>query len=240
MQFNLKHIIITSLLSYSLLISPTHATQYSGINKLTFHNAANNKHFVGNGFLLKHNNKLYAVTVKHTLLEAKTPEMKTVSIKNHIRDWRIHPNQSPDQYVKLGKLLNADGNEAINMKILEKDWLVFEVIENKSPLAILTLRSTPVPAGETLTAYGCSYVNQETCQQDIYTGTFLSAEPNNLRIAMPNLTFNKLSGLSGSPVLDNQGQVVGIVSNIMKSSTGEGFDFAPANLKYLKTILADL
>ena len=54
---------------------------------------------------------------------------------------------------------------------------------------------------------------------------------------MPDLDLTKLRGLSGSPVLDSKGQVVGIVSNVLQSKSGKGFDFAPANLNYLRSVL---
>ena len=214
--------------------------QYSGINNISFTNETYNKPFAGNGFLINFNKKLYAVTVKHALLEAKTPEMQFVDIKDHVNNWLIHPNKSPKQYIRLGKLLNTNPKEAINMKILSKDWLVFDVLENNSNLKVLTLRDTPIKKGEKLTAFGCSYANQTSCEQDNYVGFYLKDEPDNLRISMPELELAKLRGLSGSPVLDKNEQVVGIVSNILKSSSGEGFDFAPANLKYLREVLNKL
>lgn len=212
-------------------------TQYSGINRIEFNNNQYDKEFVGNGFLLNHKGKTYALTVKHTLLEAKTPKMQFIDIKDHVKSWQIHPNKKPQHSVQLGKLLNSDANEPIDMKILEKDWLVFEVISNNSNLVPLTLRESDIQKGEQLTAYGCSYANKMTCSQDQYVGHFVSSESNNLRISLPNLELNKLRGLSGSPVLDSKGRLVGIVSNILRSKDGDGFDFAPANLNYLTSIL---
>ncbi|NMP33120.1 trypsin-like peptidase domain-containing protein [Thalassotalea sp. M1531] len=234
---------VSLCISSSFILSSAHAqdtVQYSGVNNISFHQTAYDKTFAGNGFLISVADKLYAVTVKHTLFEAKTPEMKHVAIEKHVKEWRIHPKQSPNEYIVLGRLLNADITEAIDMKILQKDWLVFEVIENHSPLTPLTLRESEVTKGETLTAYGCAYVNQQQCQQDTYQGQFIAYEPNNLRMKLDNLQMDKLRGLSGSPVLDTNNQVVGIVSNVLKSQTSEGFDFAPANLKYLSKVLAKI
>lgn len=214
--------------------------QFSGINQLTFYQSKYNKKFVGNGFLIRYQNKVYAVTVKHSLLEAKTPELKQVAISEHISQWVIHPNQKPESAVILGRLVNADEKEAIDMKVLSKDWLVFEVKSNHSNLQPLTLRQSPLIEGERLTAYGCSYMNKNHCRQDEYAGTYLSRNSDNLRIAMPQLELNKLRRLSGSPVLDKNNQVVGIVSNVLRSKSGEGFDFAPATLNYLYEVLATI
>lgn len=232
-----KNFITSAFLLTALYVSPSIATQYSGINKITFTESKYNKDFVGNGFLIEHLDKLYAVTVKHTLLEARSPKMSNVVLTPHIKDWIIHPNQSPKEYVRLGKLINANQHEAIDMKVLEKDWLVFEVLENKSSLQVLKLRETPLRKGENLSAYGCSYANKATCTQDSYRGEYMQSENNNLRVSMPDLDLTKLRGLSGSPVLDSNGQVVGIVSNVLQSKSGKGFDFAPANLNYLRSVL---
>ena len=214
--------------------------QVSGINQITFHDEQYSKPFAGNGFLIEYRKKVYAVTVKHTLLEARTPDMLGVRIAEHVSGWQIHPNQLPQQSVELGKLLNSDAEEKLDMGILQKDWLIFEVKNNNSNLAVLTLRSTPLVKGETLSAYGCSYANAESCQQDTYTGQFISNVDANLRMSLDNMEFAQLRGLSGSPVLDENNQVVGIVSNILPSESSEGFDFAPANLDYLIEVLSTL
>ena len=214
--------------------------QVSGINNVSFYDAQYNNHFAGNGFLIEYQQKLYAVTVKHALFEAKTPDVDSASIEGHVRQWLIHPNGKSDESVVMGKLLNASEAEKLGMNILQSDWLVFEVSQNNSNLTPLTLRDTPLESGEPVTAYGCSYVNAQTCEQDSYAGSFIESDGNNLRIAMPDLNPGQLRGLSGSPVLDSSNRLVGIVSNVLRSKTGEGFDFAPANLSYLKRVVASL
>lgn len=234
---NLTVTVLLACVSNNALAESETQRQFSGINQVTFNNEEYNNPFAGNGFLISYQNKLFAVTVKHALLEAKTPTLTSVYLQDELKEWRIHPNKTADKYVRLGKLLNADKSEAIDMKILSKDWLLFEVKENHSELTVLNLRDKPLKVGEAVTAYGCSYANKLTCVQDTYNGNFLAKETNNLRISMPDLDLGKLRGLSGSPVLDEQNKVVGIVSNILKRESGEGFDFAPASLDYLRAIL---
>lgn len=214
--------------------------QYSGINNVAFEQSEFDNAFAGNGFLLEHSGEVYAITVKHALLEANTPDMRTVSIDGHVAQWQIHPNKEPESTVILGELLNASDTEALDMAILQTDWLVFRVTENNSNLTPVTLRETSLNQGDVVTAYGCTYANAQVCEQDVYTGLFVAEEGANLRISMPDLQPSTLRGLSGSPVLDQNNQLVGIISNVFRSLDGNGFDLAPANLDYLKQVLSQL
>ena len=45
-----------------------------------------------------------------------------------------------------------------------------------------------------------------------------------------------LRGLSGGPVVNAEGELVGIVSNVMPDADGVA-RFAPANLDYLRSVL---
>lgn len=216
--------------------------KYSAKNQLNFYNKAYDKAFVGNGFVISHRNKLYAVTVKHALLEAKAPQMEHVSIEQHIQQWSLAQHQGTATPIVLGQLLNADASEPIDMSVLQRDWLVFELEPSqlKGMLKPLTLRETALNKGERLIAVGCTYANQQTCEQDTYAGAYIETDGNNLRIKMHNLDIVALRGLSGSPVLDSNRQVVGIVSNVLPAKVGEGFDFAPATTAYLKQVLSGL
>lgn len=168
-QLPFQFLLFTFLLFTPLLLS---AHQLSGVNQLTKDNVT--KTFVGNAFLLQYQDNIYALTVKHVLLEARIAEMQSVSVKEHITQWQIGANNANDDPVVLGKLLNEDPGEKLDMAILEKDWLVFEVHQRPTFLTPLTPRQTPIEAGEELTAYGCTYANQAICQQDAYTGHFLT------------------------------------------------------------------
>jgi len=204
--------------------------------------------FVGNGFLLSYLNRSYAVTAAHVLLMAKTDAMKSIELNGQLKSWRMQVNGDATQYVELGRLVNSDAKEALNMKVIERDWLVFEVKENHSNLVPLIMREgsrallgtarddTKPLAGEVLYAIGCSYARQEKCQQDAYSGTLLAHAANNLLVQLDD-TKSDLGGLSGAPVVDAQQRLVGIVSNFMPNPNGKGDVFAPANLDYLRAML---
>ncbi|TDF37178.1 serine protease [Alteromonadaceae bacterium M269] len=207
--------------------SPT--KRFSGVNDIEFHQREYNNSFAGNGFLIEHKGKLYAVTVKHVLFEAKTPEMKNIWLADDLKQWRIHPLKNSTDYIQLGKLINADKNEEINGDILQRDWLVFEVAENHSSLTPLKIRQSSLQEGEKLRAIGCSYATRETCNQDIYKGHFKSYAEHNLRVDIGDTAIAQLRGLSGSPVVDEKDNLVGIVSNVLPAKGARGLDFAPLN-----------
>ncbi|MDF2176734.1 serine protease [Aliiglaciecola sp. CAU 1673] len=238
----MKNLVHLSLLSALLNIGSVWADQttefVSGINTLTHTTSGQVQEFVGNGFLLSYKDMLYGVTVKHSLFEVKLPAPKSTDIAPHIESWVLSPRSMPTKSVKFGQLLNADANEVLDMKTLEKDYLLFSINGPAEALRPLTLRETPVEIGEELTAIGCTYLSAEDCQNDRYTGTFKGYSEHNLRIHFDGVDMSKLRGLSGSPVLDKQGKVVGIVSNVLPAEDGEGMDFAPARLDYLLNILS--
>ncbi len=213
----------------------------SGINDVKFKESRFDNDFAGNAFLIEHERRVLAVTVKHALLIAKTDSMKTVDLKDHLASWRIHPNGQPEQYIELGPLLNADPAEVLDPSVIERDWLVFEVRSNHSPLQPLKLRPNPVAAGERLYAVGCTYANRDVCNpQRVEQGTFIRYSGRNLMVDLDAFAADKLGGLSGSPVVDADHRLVGIVSNVLPHPSGKGEVFAPASLDYLREVLNQL
>jgi len=232
-------ILITTLLS-----AISHASQsiYSAANNITFTNTKENKSFVGNGFLISHKDKIYAVTAKHVLIETQKSGIKTIDIKGYFDNWSLKPFNSDSEEVILGVLLNTDGSEKLDMAVLQDDWLIFEVKENNSQLQVLKLSNQLLKADQSVNAYGCTYGNQKYCQQNEYSGKYVKSLDNNLLIEldMEKDKLNTLRGLSGAPVLNSRKEVVGIVSNIIPDIETDKLYFAPFTIqpvvKYLNNI----
>jgi len=232
-------ILITTILS-----STCHANQpiYSAANNITFTNTKENKSFVGNGFLIDHRNKTYAVTAKHVLFEAQKSGIKSVDIETFIMSWRLKPFNSKSGEILLGKLINADSSEKLDMAVLQNDWLLFEVKENNSALRPLKLASEELKIDQKIIAYGCTYINQNDCKQNNYSGKYVKSQNNNLLIdlEMSSEELNTLRGLSGAPVVNSKNEVVGIVSNIIPDQESGTVYFAPFTivpvLNYLNKI----
>jgi hypothetical protein len=214
--------------------------QISGINRVSFSDSRFNQRFVGNGFLLAHGSELYAITAKHVLLLAKTDAMSTVDLSGTGVKWVIHPNQEPAAGVTLGAMRNADSTEKLDPGVIERDWLIFDVERNDSTLVPLKLRRAALAPGAQIYVVGCSYADQSACRQNVLRGTLIEAGAKNLLVDLPGVALETLGGMSGAPVIDGNGDVVGIVSNILPHPTEERDVFAPASLPYLIESLEQL
>lgn len=217
----------------------TRATLYSAANYVELNNGEI-RPFIGNGFLLRHNSNTYAITAKHVLFELRSPHVTHIDITKAVKSWHLKPFNSDKRGIKLGRLLNVDATEKLDMEVLKHDYLVFEVPPQETDLVPIELSAEPLIADETLTAFGCSYAVQSECRQNTYSGRFLTGEAHNLRIRLRDAEPETLRGLSGGPVLNAHQQLVGLVSNVLPAKYGNGMDFAPANLNYLHEVLKRL
>ena len=227
----LKKLLTLSFLcvcTYGLAKQPV----YSAANSITFKQGGEIKNFVGNGFLIMHKGKTYGLTAKHVLLETQGSGIKTIAIKDHFESWKLAPFNVDSGMVTLGKLINADKTEKLDIQILKNDWLLLEVIANNSPLVPLKLASKSPQEGQLLSAYGCSYSNKSDCMQNKYSGHYVKSSDHNLLIELEMAAedMSTLRGLSGAPVLNSDNEVVGIVSNVMPDKDSEKVFFAPFSI----------
>lgn len=211
--------------------------RYSAANALTFSQSGNSKDFMGSGFLIEHKGKTYAVTAKHVLLAAMDEGLSVVDINGSVSTWALKPFNEPGGSVVLGKLLNTNSNEPLDMKVLQDDWLLFEVVSNDSHLKKLRFADDELKVGDGVAIYGCTFATQKTCQQDRFSGRFVRSEDKNLLIKLEGFNPSELRGLSGAAVLNEAGLVVGIVSNTVPDKEAGGLFFAPFSIQPVMTFL---
>lgn len=209
----------------------------SGRNAVSFADAQYDSDYIGMGFVVEHRGRYYGVTAKHVLLVVNHPQIKQVDPGAQLSSWQMTAVE-PQSALEFGALLNADPAEALDMAVLERDALVF-ALTDPGPFTPIKLSAKAPQAGEPLYALGCTFATQDRCSQDVYAGRMLEAAEHNLLLDMAEVDPASLRGLSGGPVVNADGELVGIVSNVLPDAGGTP-RFAPAKLDYLREVLEGL
>lgn len=205
----------------------------SGVNDVQFASSSEQA-FLGSGFVVEHRGRYYGVTAKHVLLMRNGGPPATTDVAAELGHWSLRDPRSRAT-LAFGRLLNGNPAEPVTPDVLKRDTLIFEV-RNPGPFKALRLASKEPRKGDTLQAIGCAYATEATCAQDRYTGTYIERQGANLLIDLGEQSLDKMFGLSGAPVLNSAGEVVGIVSNVLPDSGGTP-RFAPVDVTYLRTLL---
>lgn len=182
------------------------------VNKIDFVNPKFDQPKFSCAFLLKYNDDTFAVTAKHLLKIIKPDDMATLSFKGHIKEWSLYALDDKNQKVFCDQLLNENSSESLEAKsTYDNDWLLFSIKENLSNIKPLEIRTTPLVPSEKLYVVGWTRT-MESGPQRVYEFEYYKTISN--RILLKDLIVpKKLGGLSGAPVLDENGLLVGIVSN---------------------------
>ncbi len=203
--------------------------QITMINQIDY---TDKQHPIGGcGFLLDTGDEVLAVTAKHVLKYFKSDSMNTVSFGNTLKQWRMFPKDSPDDIVVLDSLINEDSTESLDQIPPEKDWLLFTIKEQSPNIQPLKFRTEPLEEGETVYIVGWRYSDKD-CPQVVYEGNFVRSESGSFLITTKELADNTIPGLSGSPVIDAKGYLLGLMSQ--KAEKME----RPSSLEYPRKLLA--
>jgi hypothetical protein len=207
----------------------------AGVNDVQFAGAPQQR-FLGSGFVLEHQGRLFGVTAKHVLLMHKGAPLASTDIQPSLDQWRLRdPRGTGTTDIRFGRLLNGDATEAMTEKVLERDFFLFELAD-AGGFTPLRLASKEPKVGDLLQAIGCSYSREKTCAQDIYIGSVVGRQGDNLLMDLGSQPLRQLFGLSGSPLLNQAGELVGMVSNILPDASGT-MRFAPIDTRQLRELL---
>jgi hypothetical protein len=208
--------LFTTLLMYSCSgpekVSTRVFDEIALVNGIEFYNSKFDQPRFSCGFLLQFNNDTFAITAKHLLKVIKPEEMKTLSFEKVIKSWSLYPLNKKAEVVITDSLLNANKGERLEDKsTFTNDWLIFSLKANHSKVKALTVRATPLVAGEKLYVIGWTR-KMESGEQRVYEFEYLKTIDHRI-LLKEILVPEQFGGLSGAPLVDEQGAVVGIVSN---------------------------
>ncbi|RZK59246.1 MAG: hypothetical protein EOO91_05735 [Pedobacter sp.] len=206
------------------------------VNGITFFDSKFDQPKFSCGFLLKYGKDTLAITAKHLLNVIKSDNMKAVSLENSIKSWSLYPLTKNNELIITDKLLNENKNELlVDKSTYINDVLVFSIKENHSKVKPLEIRTTALVAGEKLYAVGWTR-KMESGEQRVYEFEFYKIFGN--RILLKDVIVPELfGGLSGAPVVDENGKVVGIVSGSTTDPDTKKKFFSPFYLTELKSII---
>jgi len=163
------------------------------------------------GFLIKYRADTFAVTAKHLLKIIKTDKMKTLVFENDVKDWILYPLDKREQLVITDKLLNENKSALLeDPATYNQDWLLFSIKTNNAKVKPLEFRTTPLTPGEKCYVIGWTR-KMETGTQRVYEFEYYKSIGDRL-LLKDVVVPEQFGGLSGAPVVDEQGLVVGIVS----------------------------
>ena len=219
--------------------------QIALVNDVTYKNG--NKYqdptitYAASGFLLDTGKDTLAITAKHIIWVARNKASDKVYINDHLKRWKMYPKHNPKDSVIIDRLVNEDQNEKLfngpENGVLQRDWLVFTTKYVSPNIQPVKLREKPVKVGDKVYLTGNPYRFDETLTAEGY----ISKKVGNtlfVRFNDPTIRTAFLGGASGSPILDENGQLIGIFSNgQLDPKTGERITYVNSTA-YLKKILA--
>jgi hypothetical protein len=192
--------------------------------------------YAGTGFLVNSGKDTLAATAKHVLWVARNKNSMMVEINDDLKEWTMKRKGDSDDVVIIDRLLNEDSTEVLHASgstILERDWLVFSVKKTSPGIYPLKPRYTPIRHGEKVYVASCAY-KDSTCV--IYDGRVLKKIGMDILIQLTTTDLN-LGGYSGSPVIDANGYLIGIISsNSTEGRTGKNVSVA-VSTEYLYKVI---
>ncbi len=163
-------------------------------------------------FLLDTGRETLAVTAKHVLTYFKSDTMNSVSLCNRLINWKMYPKNNLSDSVVIKEILNENPDEPINRLIpSEIDWLLFTIKKKSKNILPLKFRTDSLRTGEKVYIIGWRY-SYKDCPYVIYEGNYVKSMVGSVIISTKKLADNKMPGLSGSPVIDSKGCLIGIMS----------------------------
>ena len=187
---------------------------------------------IANSFLVNTGCDTIGASCKHFfLLFEKKFGLRTISLADKIDYWKFYPKNNKEENVVIKRLINTNASEPVGQfnSLKVRDWIIFELEKQNLNLYPLKIRYEPVKPNEIVYTVGWGMKQKDNskpaliklqCVKDMGNYYYVTVKKNNTQ---PN-------GRSGSPVIDKNGYLVGIISG------GEGKYGVIGSVNYLQEI----
>lgn len=169
---------------------------------------------LANGFLINTGADTLAVSCKHLFMVFEQHiGLRSIDLGQSFVYWNMYLKNKRDAVVKIQRLINTNPEEHIGQfnSLKVRDWLIFEIDKNIPEVHPIKIRYTPIKTNEVVYAVGWGAKQKNNEQAAVIKLQCIKS--------LGDYSFTKTlskntnpQGRSGSPVIDKNGYLVGIVS----------------------------
>jgi hypothetical protein len=167
-----------------------------------------------NSFLVNTGFDTIGVSCKHLFMVFENQVgLDKIELGTKFNYWNFYPKNNRKKIVTVAKLINENPNEQIGQfnTFRVRDWIIFEIEKKTSDLYPLKIRYSPVKPNEIVYAVGWGNKQKDNSKPELIK---LQCFKNmgDYYYMRTLKTDAQPQGRSGSPVIDKNGYLVGIVS----------------------------
>lgn len=167
-----------------------------------------------NSFLINTGYDTLGISTKHLFMVFENQlGLKNIDLGSNFNYWKLHPKNDKEKIVFTKLLINKDSKENIGQfnTLKVRDWILFEIDKQNVDVYPLKIRYTPVKSNEVVYAVGWG-MKQKDNSKPVLIKLQCFKNLGDYYYIRTLTTDTYPQGRSGSPVIDKNGYLVGIVS----------------------------
>lgn len=169
---------------------------------------------LANSFLVDTGVDTIGVSCKHIFMVFQNRiGLKTIDLGTEFKYWNLYPKNNNDKILSIDKLINANKNEQIAQynTLKDRDWIIFNIDRNEELIYPLKIRYSPIKKNEIVYAIGWGKTQKDNTLPQKTKLQCVDNLGNYYYVKNLSPDISQI-GTSGSPIIDKNGYLVGIVS----------------------------
>ena len=185
---------------------------------------------LANSFIISTGFDTLGISCKHLFMVFEYQQgLSSIDLGNRFKYWKLYPKNNSGNSILTKRLINKDSQESIGRfnTLKVRDWILFEIDKQNLDLYPLKIRHIPIKEREIVYAIGWG-TNQKNNEMPAITKLQCVDNLGDYYYMRTLSTDTQPQGRSGSPVIDKNGYLVGIISG------GEGNFAVIGSVSYLR------